>query len=154
MPLVDPWPPVRQAMIRSLRANLVLAASLPGGWAEGFVPKDSRFPLGVISLVPSPSSYDWSGVIHDIYVDVVVFAKTSGEAASLDQLVLTTLQDARLQVTGLTSLQCRRMGSISLPDTDSTGNPVFTEGGTFHVRVSQSNPTLTTLTVTADSTIS
>lgn len=153
MGLTLPWPLARQAMIRALRANLPLAAALSGDWSEGEAPAKTDYPLGIISLVPSPGIYDWTGVVWDIYVDVVVFAYDKGEADSLDQLAFTTLQDARLAVTGLTSLMCRRIGIISLPAVDDKGQSVYTSGGTFHVRIAQSTPTAQTLVVTGDSTI-
>jgi hypothetical protein len=153
MALIVPWQPVRQALIRALRANLVLAAELTGDWSEGAAPPDTDYPLGVIALVPSPSLYDWSGVVHDLLVDIVIFARDQGDAASIDQLVFTTLQDARLAVTGLTSLGCRRTGSLSLQDVDDQGTSVYEVGGTWRIRVSQSNPGVQTLIVTGDSTI-
>ena len=153
MTLIDPWQPVRQALIQSLRANLVLHAQLTGDWSEGASPPTPVYPLGVIALVPSPSLYDWSGVVHDLLVDIVVFATDSGEAASLNQLVFTTLQDRLLTLTGLTSLGCRRTGNLSLQDVDEQGQNIFEVGGTWRIRVAQSNPALQTLTVTGDSTI-
>jgi hypothetical protein len=153
MALIVPWPSVRQALIRALRANLVLAAGLPGDWSEGAAPPKADYPLGVIALVPSPSLYDWSGVVHDLLVDIVIFAEDAGEAASLDQLAFTTLQDARLAVTGLTSLGCRRTGNLSLQDVNDQGTAVFEVGGTWRIRVAQSNPAAQTLIVTGDSTI-
>jgi hypothetical protein len=153
--LIDPWQPVRQALVQRLRANLVLATSLTGDWSEGAAPPTTRYPLGVYSLVPSPSLYDWSGVVHDLLVDIVVFERDEGEAARLDQLVFTTLQDARLafSVTGLTSLGCRRTGIITLQGVDDQGQAIFEVGGTWRIRVSQSNPASQTLSVTGDSTI-
>ena len=153
MALNLPWQSVRQAMIRALRANLVLAAALPGDWSEGAAPRETPYPLGVIALVPSPAVYDWSGVVWDLLVDVMIFSYDQGEAASLDQLAFTTLQDVVLAVTGLTSLTCRRIGSLSLQDVDDKGQAVYQSGGTFRVRVAQSNPVLQTLIVTGDSTI-
>jgi hypothetical protein len=153
MSLTDPWQPVRQAVIQSLRANLLLQADLAGDWSEGAAPRDTPYPLGVIALVPSPGLYDWSGVVWDLLVDVVVFARDSGEAASLDQLVFTTLQDAALSVAGLTSLGCRRTGILSLQDVDGQGQAIFEVGGTWRIRVTQSNPVLQALVVTGDSTI-
>jgi hypothetical protein len=153
MALTLPWPLVRQALIQPLRANLVLADQLLGDWSQGAAPQGTDYPLGVISLVPSPANYDWSGVVWDLLVDVVVFSKDQGEADRLDQLVFTTLQDASLAVTGLTSLTCRRTGTIALQDVDQAGTVVFESGGTFGIRLAQSTPTAGTLTVTADSTI-
>lgn len=153
--LSDPWMPVRQAMLRALRSNLVLATQLTGDWSEGAAPPSVEYPLGVYALVPSPSNYDWSGVVHDLLVDVVVFERDQGDAASLAQFVFATLQDARLdlEATGLTSLGCRRTGIISLQDVDDQGKAIFEMGGTWRIRVSQSNPASGSLFVTGDSTI-
>jgi hypothetical protein len=142
MSLVTPWPSVRQAVVRALRANLVLADQMPEDrdWNEGSSPQGTPFPHGVYSLAYGPPEYDWTGVVHLIGVDVVVYSTDQGEAASLDQLVFITLQDARLAVTGLTTLSCRRIGIISLTDADATGRKVYVLGGTYQLRVSQSNP--------------
>jgi hypothetical protein len=124
-----------------------------GDWNEGAAPRGTTKPYGVLSLVPSPAIYDWTGVVHELIVDIVVFSLDSGEAASLDQLMFTTLQDARLAVTGLTSLSCRRLGVISLQDVDEEGNTVYMAGGSWRIRVSQSRAGLQTLTVSVDMTI-
>lgn len=153
MALVTPWPSVRQALVRHLRSNFVLAAELLGDWSEGFAPLKAAYPRGVISLHYAPSFYDWTGVMTMLGVDVFVFAKDQGEAASLDQLVFTSLHDARLTVTGQTSLMCRRTSSISLTDEDAEGKAVYQVGGVYEIRVAQSAPALRTLTFTADSTI-
>ena len=153
MALLTPWPSIRQALIRQLRSNLVLAAGLSGDWSEGFAPQGTDYPLGVIALQYAPSAYDWSGRVVFVGVSVFVFAKTSGEAASLYQLAFTTLQDARLTLTGQTSLQCRQTSDISLQDVDAEGKAIYQAGGVFEVRVAQSNPALRTLTFTADMTV-
>lgn len=155
MPLIDPWQPVRQALLRNLRANFVLVAQLTGDWAEGAAPPTTDYPLGTYSLVPSPGLYDWSGVVWDMLVDIVVFSRDQGQAASLDQLVFATLQDASLdlEATGLTSLGCRRIGIISIPDVDDQGQSIYEVGGTWRIRVSQSNPGSASMIVTVDSTI-
>jgi len=154
MALVTPWPSIRQALLRLLRANLVLKASLLGGWAEGFAPEETAWPRGLISLHYAPSFYDSTGRVAFIGADVLIFSKDQGEAASLYQLAFTTLQDARLTLAGQTSLQCRQTSDISLQDVDAEGNAVYEVGGVFEIRVAQSNPTLSTLVFTADSTIS
>ena len=153
MPLVTPWPSVRQALIRQLRSNLVLAGELPGDWGEGFDPQDAQYPLGVLSLHYDPVMYDWSGQVALVGVDAVVFSKTVGEASRLAQLVYTSLHDARLTVSGQTSLSCRFMSGISLVDVDKEGKLVYEAGGVYEVRVAQSFPTLGSLSFTADSTI-
>ncbi len=153
MALVIPWPSVRQALIRQLRSNLVLEDGLPGDWSEGFAPPGTAYPRGIVSLHYAPAQYDWTGVVNILGVDVLIFAKTQGEAASLFQLAFTTLQDQRLTVTGQTSLSCRFTSSLSLQDEDPQGKPIFEVGGVLEVRVTQSNPAQQSLVFTADSDI-
>lgn len=159
MGLIIPWPSVRQALIRQLRSNLVLEAGLSGDWSEGFAPQkldgspQDGYPLGVIQLHYSPRLADWTGVVDILGIDVVVFAKDQGEADSLYQSAFTTLSDQRLAVTGQTSLSCRQVSSISLKDSDAQGEAIFETGGVWEIRVTQSNPALSTLTITGDSDI-
>jgi hypothetical protein len=152
--LVDPWLYIRQALFRALRSNLVLKDELLGDWSESVAPQGTPFPRGVIQLHYSPFEYDWSGFVSISGVDVGVFAKTQGEAARLNQLVFTTLQDARLDVAGQTSLTCRRVSSFSLEEAAPDGTEsVFQQGGIYAVLAPQSNPTLRTLSTTLTSTI-
>jgi len=132
---------------------LVLEGQLPGEWSEGFAPKGTAFPRGILQLHYAPALYDWTGVVNILGVDVLIFSKTAGEAASLFQSAYTTLQDQRLTVTGQTSLSCRFSSSISLQDVDAEGKPIFEVGGVLEVRVAQSNPALMSLIFTADSDI-
>ena len=153
MALVIPWPSVRQSLMRRLRANLVLADQMLGDWSEGMAPEGTAFPRGILQLHYAPALYDWTGVVNIVGVDVLVFSKTQGEAASLFQSVFTTLQDQRLTVTGQTSLSCRFSSSLSLQDVDAQGKPIYEVGGVLEVRVAQSNPALRSLVFTADSDI-
>lgn len=153
--LVDPWVYIRQALLRQLRSNLVLDGQLLGDWSEGVAPKNTPFPRGVYQLHYSPGEYDWTGVVTISGIDVGVFSKTQGEAASLDQLVFATLQDARLVLEGgLTMLVCRRVSTYSMVDAAPDGTEtVFQQGGIYSVQVAQSNPVNRTLSVTVTSTI-
>lgn len=152
--LVDPWPYVRQALLRQLRSNLVLKDELPGDWAEGVAPQSTVFPRGIFQLHYSPFDYDWSGFVALVGVDFIVFAKDQGEAARLDQLVFSTLQDAVLSVAGQTSLTCRRVSSISLTEAAPDGTEtVWQAGGIYTVLAPQSNPSYRTLQVPLTSTI-
>lgn len=155
MPLVTPWPSVRQALVRTLRSNLVLEGELQGGnqWGSGFDPQDATYPLGVLSLHYDPVMYDWSGQVALVGVDVLVFSKEVGEASRLAQLAYTSLHDARLTVSGQTSLSCRFMSGISIPDVDKEGKAVYSEGGIYEIRVAQSTPASRTFAVSLDSTI-
>jgi hypothetical protein len=153
--LTDPWPSIRQALVRSLRANLVLKAELPsdGDWSEGSLPQGSTLPRGVYSLAFLPPTYDTSGPVWIAGVDVVIFSEDQGDAARLAALVFGTLQDAKLDPTGLTSIICRRIGTISIADPDEQGAKTFTEGATYEIRASDVNPTNRTLPLTLDMTV-
>jgi hypothetical protein len=154
MALVDPWPSVRQAVIRQLRSNLVLKDQLLGDWSEGVAPKDTPFPRGIIQLHYAPAEYDWTGFVTLIGFDAVVFSQDQGQAASLAQLVFTSLQDVALNVAGQTSLMCRRVSTLSLIDAAPDGtDTTFQVGGIYAVRTAQSNPVNRTIAVTLDSTI-
>lgn len=154
MALVIPWPSFRQALVRQLRANLVLKDGLLGDWTEGFAPQKTDFPLGVFALHYAPAEYDWTGVVNVVGFDVFIFSKVSAaEAASLYQLAFDTLQDARLYPTGQTSLSCRSVSSLSLIDNDAEGHVVYQTGGTWQALQAQSNPTLRDMSFTIDSVI-
>ena len=155
MPLVTPWPGVRQALIRQLRSNLVLEAGMPGNrWGEGIDLQDTAYPLGLVTLHYDPVMYDWSGQVAMVGVDVVVISKSDmGEASQLAQLAYTSLHDVRLTVSGQTSLSCRFMSGISLVDVDKEGKAVYEAGGVYEALVAQSRPQLQTLSVSLDSTI-
>jgi len=153
MALVIPWPSVRQAIIRQLRANLVLEGQMLGDWSEGFAPSGTAFPRGIVQLHYAPALLDWTGVVNILGVDVLIFSKDQGEAASLFQLVFTTLNQQRLTVTGQTSLSCLFTSSLSLQDEDAQGKPIYEVGGVLEVKVAQSNPALRSLVFTADSDI-
>lgn len=148
--MVSPWPSVRQALIRQLRANVPLSAALKGDWSEGFAPQQTAYPLGIIALAYQPVDYDWTGQVAIFGVDVSVYSKDQGEAASLDQLVFATLQDAPLAVTGQTSLRCRLVSGRSLVELDEEGRAIFRTGGLYEVWASQEKPAARTLTFTLD----
>jgi hypothetical protein len=101
----------------------------------------------------APAVRDWTGVVNILGVDVLVFAKTQGDAARVFQLAFTTLDMQRITVTGQTSLSCYFASSISLVDEGEDGKPVFEVGGVLEVRVAQSNPALRSIVFTADSEI-
>lgn len=152
--LVDPWPYVRQAVIRTLRSNLILQDELSGDWSETVAPQNTPFPRGVIQLHYAPLEYDWTGFVAICGVDVGVFAKSKGEADRLNQLVFSTLQDARLDVAGQTSLTCRRVSSFHLTEAAPEGTETtFQEGGIYSILAPQSNPRQRTLVVAMTSTI-
>ena len=154
MALVDPWPSVRQAVIRHLRSNLVLKDLLLGDWSNAVAPQDTPFPRGVIQLHYGPVERDWTGFTALLGFDVVVFSKDQGEAASLTQLVFTSLQNAKLDVTGQTSLSCLFVSTFDVTEPAPEGtDTVHAPGAIFAVRTAQSNPTLRSLSITMASTI-
>jgi hypothetical protein len=152
--LVDPWPYVRQAVIRTLRSNLVLKDGLLGDWSEGVAPKSTPFPHGVIQLHYAPVERDWSGFMAVLGFDAVIFSKTKDEADSLAQLVFGSLNNVRLDPDEQSSLQCRFVSTISIVDAAPDGTDTVYESGAIYVALApQSNPSNRTLTVTMDSTI-
>jgi hypothetical protein len=155
MALVLPWLPFRTALVRALRDNLVLKDSLvvDGDWSEGAAPPGTGFPHGVYSQVFSVPDQDWTGELDLVAADVVCFSEDQGEAASLAQLVFTTLTTQRLAVTGLTNLSLMRSADINLTDVDASGNKKFMAGGTYVARFSQLRPAPRTLAITMNATI-
>lgn len=131
-----------------------LSGLLAGDWSEGVAPIGTPLPHGTVSLVPSPAVYDWTGHVYDLVVDVVVFARTQGDAASINQLVVATLQDAKLQVPELTVLTVRLLGVISMPDVDAEGKIVYEEGGSYLIRVAQSDQIASRMALPVGLTIS
>jgi len=122
-------------------------------WSEGFAPEGAGFPRGIFQLHYAPALLDWTGVVNILGVDVLVFSKTQGEAASLDQLVFTTLTSQRLAVTGQTFLSIKKASSLSLQDVDEQGKPIYEVGGVYEISVAQSNPAVRSLIFDADSDI-
>jgi hypothetical protein len=141
------WPKVRRGIVRALRSNLELSRLLVGDWSEGIAPIGTQLPYGIYSLAAAPTIYDWTGRIVEVLADVVVFARSKGDAASINQLVLATLQDAKLQVPELTVLSVRHTGIISMADVDAEGKIVYEEGGSYFIRVAQSAQTANSMTL-------
>lgn len=154
MALVSPWPSYRQALIRQLRSNLVLKDLLLGDWSNGVAPQDTPFPRGVIQLHYGPIERDWTGFTALLGFDAVVFAKEQGEAARLAQLVFTSLQNVKLDVTGQTSLSCLFVSTFDVTEAAPDGtDTVYAPGAIYAVQTAQSNPVNRTVSVTMTSTI-
>lgn len=152
--LVDPWPYIRQAVIRQLRSNLVLKDLLLGDWSDGVAPQNTAFPRGVIQLHYAPIERDWTGMTVVSGFDVVVFSKDRAEADRLGQLVFTSLNNVGLSVTGLTSLSCLFVSSYDVTEPAPEGTQtVFAPGAIYAVTTAQSNPVNRTLSTTVTSTI-
>jgi hypothetical protein len=72
--------------------------------------------------------------------DVKVFSKNSVEAETLDALVAVVLDEAPLAVTGQSTLICRRVADLNLPDVDEEGQKIYMVGGTYEVWTDQPLP--------------
>jgi hypothetical protein len=129
--------PIKQALVQTLRDDSVLKAALTGGIHEALAPQRTVYPFLVYSLHYAPLDYIWGSVIQTVGIDVFVFARNSVEASNLDGLVLTTLHDAQLSVSGQSTLICRRVASVSFPDVDEEGNRIFQAGGTYEIWTDQ-----------------
>ena len=132
--------PIKQALVRHLRSDTALKAALTGDIHEGFAPPKTRFPLLTYTVHYAPHDYLWGSVINEVGFDVFVFAENSVEADNLDALVLNCLHDAELQVDGQTTLICRRVSSLSLPDSNEEGTKIYQVGGIYEVQTDQPLP--------------
>ena len=129
--------PIKQAIVQTLRANTSLRSQLLGGIHEGFAPSKVKYPFLVYQLVYDPLAYTWGSMLHLSGFDVRIFHTDSVVANNLDALVLTTLNDAALSVTGQTLLYARRVADLSSPDVDDEGRKVYMVGGTYEVWTGQ-----------------
>jgi hypothetical protein len=134
--------PVKQALVQALRSDTALKAALPGGIHEGFAPPKTPYPLLTYTVHFAPHDYLWGSVMNDIGFDVFVFAENSVVADNLDALVLTALHDVELVVTGQSTLICRRVSSLSLPDSNEEGKKIYQVGGVYHVITDQPLPSI------------
>lgn len=145
--------PIKQALVQALRANAALKAVVTGDIHEGFAPPKTKFPHIVYSIAYAPIDYLWGSMMMELGVDVVVFAENSVDADNIDALVFTTLHDAELRVTEQSTLICRRVSSISLPESNEEGKKIYQVGGTYEIWTDQPLPTRTTQTLSADAVL-
>ena len=151
--MLNTIPPVKQALVQTLRANAALKAAVHG-FHEGIAPQRTEYPYLVYDIAYAPLDYDWTGVVQRAGFDIFVYGDNSVDAGNIDQLVLDTLHDAALGVTGQTTLYCRRTGSLSSSDIDETGRRVFQVGGTYEVWTDQHLPETTQSAFLVDAVIS
>jgi hypothetical protein len=78
-------------------------------------------------------------MLHLAGFDLRVYHTDSVAANNLDALVLTTLNDADLSVSGQSTLYARRVADLSSPDVDDEGRKVYMVGGTYEVWTDQPN---------------
>lgn len=145
--------PIKQALVRTLRNNTTLKAALVGDIHEGFAPVKTRYPFLVYSIHYAPVWYTWDSMETEVGIDVFVFSESSVEADNLDALVFTTLQDATLDVNGQSTLICRRVSSLSLPDSNEEGRKIYQVGGIYEIWTDQPSSSKVTRTAKADAVI-
>lgn len=132
--------PVRQALVQKLRSDPALKAALAGDIHEGFAPHGTKRPFLVYNLLSAIMNYLWGSFITEAEFGVFVFAENSVDAYNIDALVFTTLHDAELQVSGQSTLICRRMSSQTLADSDEEGKKIYQVGGIYEVWTDQLLP--------------
>jgi hypothetical protein len=128
---------IKQALVAALRANNTLKDAINGIY-EGFAPVKTRYPFVTYNFATAPYDFAWGSVMIQALVDIHVFSEKSVEANNLDALVLNTLQDAALGVTGQSTLYCRRDMDLSETDVDEEGKKVYQIGGTYSIWTDQS----------------
>lgn len=131
--------PVIQAVVQTLRANVTLKAAV-SGFYEGLAPRGARRPFVIYQIAYSPYVYDFGNANPMIIVgmDVFVIAENSVDARNIDGLVQQALQNAALQVTGQTTLICRRVADVVIPpDLDGEGKKIYQVGGTYEIWTTQ-----------------
>jgi len=129
--------PVIQAVVQTLRANPTLKAAV-SGFYEGMAPRGVRRPFVIYQVAYAPYQYDWTGVTLMVGMDVFVIAENSVDARNIDGLVQQALQNAALQVTGQSTLICRRMADVVIPpDLDGEGKKIYQVGGTYEIWIAQ-----------------
>jgi len=127
-----------QAVVQEYRADAPLKASLVGGLHEGFAPEKTPYPLAVYIPVAMPYEDAWGSRLIIAVMDIKVFSRDSVEAGTLDESFARVLDGASLEVTGQTTLICRRMGDIRMsPDLDEEGLKVYSAGGSYEIWTDQ-----------------
>lgn len=127
---------IKQALVATLRANNTLKDAINGIY-EGFAPAKTKYPFVTYSFVPAAYDFAWGSAMLLATVDIFVFSENSVEANNLDALVLNTLQDAALDVTGQSTLLCRRVLDLSETDVDEEGKKIYQVGGSFSIWTDQ-----------------
>lgn len=133
--------PVKQALVRALRANTALKALVGSdGINEGTNPRDTGYPYIVYAITHSYREWDGTNMSLITDVDVWSISDDQVQAHTLDQLVADSLEDEVLTFesgTGQSSLLCRRIGDLSSLDIDGAGNRVFRMAGVYRIWTDQ-----------------
>lgn len=130
--------PIKQALVSTLRANGTLQSQVSGVY-EGFAPSRVAYPFVVYNVAYAPYDFAWGSLMIVAGFDIAIWAENSVVANTLDALVVATLHDTQLVVTGQSTLYCRRVGEISFSDMDDEGKKVYQIGGTYEVWTNQPN---------------
>lgn len=146
--------PIKQALVYYLRHNAQLRAVLGSGdFYEGPAPSKATYPFVTYHVHYAPIMYTQTSATHELGFDVFGWSENSVDADNIDQLLFTALHDAELQVTGQSTLICRRLSSLSLPGFDDEGKKIFQAGGIYEVWTDQPLPTTERSSLTADAVL-
>lgn len=134
--------PVKQALVRALRANSTLHALVGStGINEGTEPRSVDYPYIVYSITHAYREHDGTNVSVVTDVDVWSVSDSQVQAHTLDQLVADALEEKVLDFSGLgsgqTSLLCRRIGDLSLTDVDGAGTRIYQMAGIYRIWTDQ-----------------
>jgi len=130
--------PIIQALVQTLRGSTPLKAAVSGFW-EGMAPRGATRPFVIYQVAYAPMFYDWTGVILTAGIDVFVIAENSVDARNIDGLVSQALHNAALNVSGQSTLICRRTADVVIPpDLDGEGKKIYQVGGTYEIWTAQS----------------
>jgi hypothetical protein len=131
--------PLIQAIVQTMRANVTLKAAV-SGFYEGLAPRGVRRPFVIYQIAYAPYTYDFGSqsAIQMVGIDVFAIAENSVDARNIDGLVQQTLQNAALQVSGQSTLICRRVADVVIPpDLDGEGKKIYQVGGTYEIWTAQ-----------------
>lgn len=134
--------PVKQALVKALRANAALKAAVNNEFHEAVAPPKTDYPFVVYQVHYSVPSYYWGGVTTKIGFDVFLLSDDQVEAHNLDQLIIDSLFDANLDLgsSGQRVLYCRRISDLSSADLDESGRRIYQMGGLHEVWTDQQIP--------------
>lgn len=128
---------ISQALVAKLRANGSLHSALTGGIHQGFAPSKVAYPFMTYQLISAPVANVWGSLMYLTGYDLVIWHTDSVVAGNLDALVLTTLNDAALSVTGQSRVLCTRISDMSSQDVDEEGRKVYAVGGMYAIWTDQ-----------------
>ena len=132
--------PIKQALVKALRANSALKALVGSdGINEGVEPRGVDYPYIVYSLTTTYREWDGTNVTLVSDVDVYSVSDSQVGAHTLDQLVADSLEDKVLDLgaSGQTSLLCRRIGDLSSVDVDGAGLRIYQMCGIYRIWTDQ-----------------